>query len=343
MNPLGHGIIPDMLSCVYGAVVDVRNYFYDNFKNLSKPTGKPTIGVGGIQAGGTGKTPLTLLTCRYAVKKGYEVALLSRGYKRKIKKNIISAPHTVDSWEHVGDEPAMLHAAMPESWLGIGSNRLANISTLKSVIGKKAVFILDDSFQHRKVKRDVDIACLSPECMDDSLIPAGTLREKIRGLNRADCICLIGMPEESEKLSNSKLRINDMFPEKTVVVLHQVPACWIKLSDNTSSDNLPVKKPLVISGIARPERFFFLLKKMGISVSAQSIFNDHHEFKKKEIESIVNNQNIDSIITTEKDAFRLKTLKFVHKPDIWYLKIDLKFSSSEYEKIFNHVIDKALQ
>jgi tetraacyldisaccharide 4'-kinase len=104
---------------------------------------------------------------------------------------------------------------------------------------------------------------------------------------------------------------------------------------------LPLERPIALCGIARPERFIFLLKKMNISISAQSIFNDHHEYDNHEIESIYSN-GASGIITTEKDAFRLKSLKLVSCPDIWYLKIDLVFCEPESEILFNRIIDRVL-
>lgn len=341
MNPLGNGPVPDALSGIYGAAVKLRNCMYDAFPFMSKATGRPAIGIGGIHAGGTGKTPVALLVGKYAVRKGYEVAFLSRGYRRKTRKNIISKPHTIDTWETVGDEPAMLHAALPESWLGIGANRYTNVKTMSSELSKKSVFILDDAFQHRKIKRDIDIVCLPPGTQVDTLLPSGTLREQIKGLSRAHCICLIGALEESATLEESRLNIATMFPKATVVVLNQVPAGFVNLRTGEFKRTLPLERPIALCGIARPERFIFLLKKMNISISAQSIFNDHHEYDNHEIESIYSN-GASGIITTEKDAFRLKSLKLVSCPDIWYLKIDLGFCEPESETLFNRIIDRVL-
>jgi len=342
MEPLGNGAVASVLSAFYGAAVGARNAAFDAFPYLSKLTGRPTISIGGIHAGGTGKTPLALLVGRYALSRGYEPAFLSRGYRRKSTGAVISAPGTFDTWETVGDEPALLHAALPQSWLGIGRNRLHCAKRLSPLLSKKAVFVLDDAFQHRHLKRDLDIACLPPGALNERLLPSGMLREPLKGLSRARCLCLIGTADDTAVLEDMKRALTARFPKAEIVVMDQAPAGWVRLKTGEYRDTLPLIRPAALCGIARPWRFIFLLKKLGISLSAQSIFNDHHVFKNHEIESIANGPGVSGIVTTEKDAFRLQSLKLVSWPDIWYLKIELVFSDERSHQLFNRIIDTVL-
>jgi len=344
MEPLGNSIVPSALAKLYGAVVALRNRAYDAFPNLSINIGKPTIAIGGIHAGGTGKTPIALLTADYALNKGYDVAFLSRGYHRKSGETVISRPYAIDSWESVGDEPAMLHAALPQSWLGIGANRSSSAKALLPKLREKAVFILDDAFQHRQVKRNLDIVCLSPGAHRDRLLPVGMLREGLEGLNRAQCICLIASESDDAALvEESQKYITRRYPHIPMVSLNQSAAGWVHLKTGERLKTLPVQHFAAVCGIARPERFIFLLKKLGISLYAQSIFKDHHEYSGKEIESIASKPGVSGIITTEKDVFRLRSLKLVSWPDIWYLKIDVLFSDERSHALFNRVIDGVLR
>jgi tetraacyldisaccharide 4'-kinase len=242
----------------------------------------------------------------------------------------------------VGDEPALLHAALPDSWLGIGGNRLKSAMALSPLLSKKAVFILDDGFQHRRLRRDLDIACLPAGALQDSLLPAGMLREPLNGMRRARCICLIGSAEEAAGFEDTKRTLALRFPQATIVVMHQAPAGWVHLKTGETRIKLPLIRPAALCGIARPRRFIFLLKKMGISLSAESIFNDHHLYKNHEIDSLARKSGVSGIVTTEKDAFRLQTLKLVSWPDIWYLKIELHFSDARSERHFNRIIDTTL-
>jgi tetraacyldisaccharide 4'-kinase len=326
-------------SAIYGAAIGIRNFMYDRLDFCSGYGGKPTIGVGGIHAGGTGKTPMALLIGRYLHGQGIEVAFLSRGYKRKSQKPMISGPFSPDSWETVGDEPALLHAALPQSWLGVGADRYRSAQSLSRRLGKKAMYILDDAFQHRRIKRDLDIVCLPADPFNDALLPAGMLREPLLGLARAHALCLIGAENDIRLLESSKKRLKARFGHVPVFILFQEPLEWVHLDSGARSRDLPLKRPVLVCGIARPERFIFLIKKMGISIAAESIFKDHHVFTVRDIDTIMRNTKASGIITTEKDAFRLKSLKLVNHADIWYLNIDLRFSDLESQKLFYKTID----
>lgn len=339
MRPSGNKVLLAPISALYGGVLGLRNFAYDSLPFLAFCSGKPTISIGSVFAGGTGKTPMALLVGRYVHAHGRDVAFLSRGYKRKSKNPVISAPFSSDSWETVGDEPALLHAGLPQSWLGIGGSRHKSVRQLSPRLGKKAVYILDDAFQHRRIRRDLDIVCLPADPFNDALLPAGTLREPLSGLGRAGAICLIGTKNDAALMEKSRETLRSRFKRAPVFVLYQEPAGWVHLDSGAGSPHLPLKRPVAVCGIARPERFIFLVKKMGVSIAAESIFNDHHPFTARDIDSIVRRTEAKGIITTEKDAFRLKSLKLVNCADIWYLKMDLKFQDRESQGLFYKTID----
>ena len=341
-EPWGRGLFPSILSHAFGTAVAARNAAYDSGARFSAAAGKPAISVGGLSAGGSGKTPMALLVGKYLCERGCEVAFLSRGYGRKTKETVISSPSTMDSWETVGDEPAMLHGALPQSWLGVGSDRLRAASLLLPRLSSKAIFVLDDGFQHRRLKRDMDIVCLPPDPFSDALMPRGTLREPLIGLKRAHCACLIGTTEEATALEISRQRILREFPHIVVFILYQIPVGLINALSGAFQTELPLTQPIAVCGIARPQRFIFFLKKMRVFTSAQSIFSDHYKFKEQDIARVAALPGSPGIVTTEKDVYRLKSLKLVSWPDIWYLKLDLRFSDGDSEKLFYRFIDKAL-
>jgi tetraacyldisaccharide 4'-kinase len=342
VEPWGTGLIPSVVSGIFGAAVAIRGFAYDHAGWLSKPAGRPTVSIGGLSAGGTGKTPMALLVGRHLSQKGREVVFLSRGYGRKAKGTVISAPRAADSWEAVGDEPAMLHAALPESWLGIDSNRFRAASAMLPRLTQKAVFVLDDAFQHRRLQRDFDIVCLPPDPFRDALMPAGTLREPLKNLSRARCICLIGAEEETDVLNASRQKIKQKFQNTAIFILYQTPVGWVNAATGDFLAQVPLKRPVAVCAIARPRRFLLLLKKLSISTFAESIFRDHHEFKASDIARAAAIPGADGIVTTEKDAFRLKSLKLVSIPDIWYLKMELRFTGAGEEERFFHHMDETL-
>jgi tetraacyldisaccharide 4'-kinase len=333
MQPLGTSPIPLALSGVYRSAVALRNACFDMLPFISKDTGIPVVSVGGVHAGGTGKTPMALLVGRFLEKQGHNVAFLSRGYHRKSKKTVVCRPGEATTWDRVGDEPALLHAALPQSWLGIGAKRVQTARALLPLVLDNAVFILDDGFQHRRIRRSIDIVCLPPDPFDDCLLPAGTLREPLRNLRRCHIICIIGSKDQEALLASTRKRLAVSFKDKTVVTLFQVPIGWTNMASGKTLETLPLKNPALVCGIARPERFIAMVERSGILAGKRIIMDDHHEFTRDEINGACG-AACDGIITTEKDSFRLRTLKLVSCPDIWYLNIGMVFSEQDSEKSF---------
>jgi tetraacyldisaccharide 4'-kinase len=334
---MGDGVIPRGLAFMYGCVGFLRNRFYDLVPSLSYDIGKPVISIGGIHAGGTGKTPLCRLVARHFVNAGASVAFLSRGYGRPTKALVICKPGESTTWDVVGDEPAMLHDALPQTWLGVCANRRKTARLLCNIVPQDTVFVLDDGFQHRQISRSMNIVCLPPDPFSDLLLPAGSLREPLVNCERAQCICIIGSREQMDLCTRSRERLAELFPGKPIFTLQQVPVSWRNLATGQTVERPPVAKALMLSGIARPERFGNILSNMGISVAASYVFDDHHVFTQKEIQDL-RGERFDGIVTTEKDAMRLRTIKLVNDLDIWYLTIDLSFfGSTTAEQFFENL------
>ncbi len=332
-EPLGNSFLPRNLARIYGIAISIRNLLFDLLPRLSHSAKFPVISIGNIHAGGTGKTPVSLLIGTYLAKRNIETVFLSRGYRRKNKSPIICKPGQSLQWEDVGDEPAMIHTNIPNSWLGIGPNRLQSIAEIQPQLSKKSVFILDDGFQHRKVRRNLDLICIPPNPFSDLLLPAGMLREPINNLKRASCVFVIGTPNEKTVAEETRRNLLRMFPHLKVFTLFQIPISWIRLSDKFQVDTLPTFKAGLMCGIARPQRFLDLVRSLGIIPVKNLICGDHHIFSESEISEFCSPE-IEGIITTEKDAFRIDTLKLVNCPDIWYLRIGLVFSDFGHENEF---------
>jgi tetraacyldisaccharide 4'-kinase len=333
MHPLGNSFFPRLLSAPYGCAVNTRNFLYDHLPALSRDAGRPVISIGGINAGGTGKTPMALLVGTFLKNNGMDVVFLSRGFRRKTGKTIICRPQDLAEWKNVGDEPALLHANLPYSWLGIGAGRLKTIKKMLPVLPQKTIFVMDDGFQHRRVRRNVDILCVPPDVLDDHMLPAGTLREPLKALKRAHCICVIGSKEQAFLCEKTREKIDMRYKPPLVAVLHQDFAGWVHLKTGRVLMELPMKSPLLLCGIARPERFLNLVRSMGVHPAGEAQYEDHHEFTPQELQQRCRGP-YDGILTTEKDARRLLTLNLVNCPDIWYLKIDLHFSDQSLKNVF---------
>jgi len=124
-------------SALYGAALAIRNMLYDRLSLLSHVASRPVISIGGIRAGGTGKTPVAAMIGEYLLSRGIGVAFLSRGYRRKNSSRRIVVPDESAPWSAIGDEPALLHNRFPRSWLGIGANRCKTANLLSPLLPRR--------------------------------------------------------------------------------------------------------------------------------------------------------------------------------------------------------------
>jgi tetraacyldisaccharide 4'-kinase len=335
LKPLGRGFVPRLLAGLFAGVVNSRNAWYDTFPAASVASPFPTISIGGIHAGGTGKTPLVIVIGKELLRRGYPVGILSRGYGRRTRDPIIVHPGEEHSWEEIGDEPSQISRSLPETWLGIGPDRAANAQRLARFMAPDTVLLLDDGFQHRRLRRAIDIVCLPANPFDALLIPAGFLREPLTGLRRAQMLCLIGSRDDEAVMQQSLQKLRHRFPTQKLHCLYQHPVGWKNLKTGEIRPVLPVKNPALISGIARPDRFVALVRALGIQLSRQHIFADHHPFSQAELDPIFA-AAANGIITTEKDACRLSALRLVKAPAIWYLIIELCFFTEQEHTLFSN-------
>jgi len=334
---LSGSVAAKALSRVYSAAVRARNYAYDSLSFLSKQLDFPVISVGGVRAGGTGKTPVTQLVARHLIDScGCGVAILSRGYGRAYKKNVVVKPGEAADWELTGDEPCMLHNNVPESWLGVGADRSASARALAPLLPDRSVFLLDDGFQRRQTRRDLDIVCLSEDAFDDRLMPAGYLREPLSALSRADVVFVVGSPERADRLREVKERVEERLsaalradrPAPVAAVLLRYPDRWVDARSGKTADKPPMASPAAVTGIARPERFLAMLPQFSVVPSGVYKFPDHYNFKRNDIARI-HNIYLCGVVTTEKDAVRLLSPAFSGLRDLWYLRIGLRFADVE--------------
>ena len=338
---LANTIAIKVLSFFYASIIKRRNTRYSTKPTLAYQIPYPVISVGGIRAGGTGKTPSAMLIGELLKTMHREVVFLSRGYKKINKGNFIAKPGDEISWHNSGDEPAMLHAEHPESWLGIGADRKRNAEEISKMVGNDAVFILDDGFQHRKIKRNLDIVCINETLFHDQLLPRGYLREPVESLSRADVIFLIGAKDTIDKLSATEQQIAHLYPHLDTYILTQEPAGWVNVVTGEEKDDLTITSPVAVCGIARPERFFTTLRKSGIFPCREIVFSDHHRFTLNDFHNFQKLYSNGTVLT-EKDAIRLTEFKSQISNNFWYLKVRLKFYSNDSLKRFNKKLQSTI-
>jgi tetraacyldisaccharide 4'-kinase len=265
----------------------------------------PVISVGSCSAGGAGKTPMVLLLTRLLIKRGYAVRILSRGYGRLSEGVERVDPEGEASW--FGDEPMVL-AQRTGAPVFVGADRYeAGMLAAKEIPGEKmAVYVLDDGFQHWRLGRDVDVALLTKEDMEDSLLPAGNLRESLRALKDADVIVL--REEEVGATKGMVARLKKGARAPLVWVIRR-RLSFVFREDGYGGD-LPLR-PLVFCGVARPEGFLAMLRAKGVTAVETVLFADHHVYDDRDVERLIaaaKTSGADGFVTTEKDVVKLTSM-----------------------------------
>ncbi|WP_333600589.1 tetraacyldisaccharide 4'-kinase [Flavobacterium sp.] len=315
---------------LYGFVTSLRNYLYDKGILKSYSFTIPVIAVGNLSVGGTGKTPQIEYLIRLLSPK-YQVATLSRGYKRKSEGFILAAANA--NAEILGDEPFQYFQKFPQIQVAVDANRRNGITQLLNQKVKPEIILLDDAYQHRKVKAGFYILLTAYDDLfcDDYLLPTGNLRESRNGAQRANMIIVTKCPPNITELAqeNVKQKIGLTMP----IFFSCIDYDDTMYSQNGSLDVQSVKNEpkIVLAGIAKPKPFFEYLQAENDEIMT---FPDHHHFSESEILNIKNKANDKIIVTTEKDFVRLEAE--ILKAQLYYLPIKSKFV--KHSETFDQII-----
>lgn len=317
MNILRKLLFP--IALIYWLVTFIRNFLYDVGFFKSQSFEIPIIAVGNLSVGGTGKSPQIEYLIRLLSDK-YQVATLSRGYKRSTT-GFVLADHKANA-QTLGDEPFQFYSKYPKTIVAVDENRVDGIEILLDLDKKPNVILLDDAFQHRKVKAGFYILLTAYDDLfcDDFILPFGNLREPKIGKKRADMIIVTKCPNNIDELAQDKikdkLKVSQTVFFTSISYDEEVYNELGKLSVN----EIKAEEKVVVAGIAKPKPFFDFLE---AKVAETMVFSDHHNFEEKDIITILNKAKNNKIITTEKDYVRLKEL--VPKEQLYYLPIQSQF------------------
>lgn len=316
------------LSWFYGLVVSIRNLMFDVGMLKSKAFPLPVICVGNITVGGTGKTPHTEYLIRL-LSKTHQVAVLSRGYKRKSKGYILANEAT--PMQDLGDEPYQMKHKFPQIHMAVDKDRCHGIEKLmkKEVQPLTDAVILDDAYQHRYVKAGLNILLMDyhrPLHLD-KLLPAGRLRESSSGSRRSDIIIITKCPHDITPTERKGIErsLNAEKGQKVFFTTYQYPDKIEGIGEN----------PLLVTGIASPQQMTYDLKKIIPTFELMS-FPDHHNFTEQDINAIRTRAAGRTILTTEKDATRLHGLD-----NLKVIPIEVEFidGKEEFDNIIRNYVN----
>lgn len=295
-----HSVLSNLLfiplSGLYTLGVTFRHLLYDQRLLLSHSVSVPTICVGNLAVGGTGKTPMVEYVVRLLLDNGFHPAVLSRGYKRKTHGFVLA--DATSTAAAIGDEAMQVHRKFPEVPVAVCERRVHGVHQLQRTIKNLDVVILDDAFQHRAIRCGLYVLMTPYDNLyiDDHMLPWGTLRDlPIRAL-KADAIVVTKCP-------------SDMKPIDMRVVDNRLHLPTFQLLHFASLEQPQMEQegqPLVITGIAQPKYMMEHVRKYYPKAELMA-FSDHHNFTEKDIDTIIQRAaKFDFVLTTEKDLQRLR-------------------------------------
>jgi len=281
----------NLISRAWSGVNRVARFARDQRWLGSEKLPTRTVGIGNLQAGGAGKTPLTIRLARDAIASGLHVAILMRGYRSAWERTggILAPGDSAPSPELCGDEPALIHDQVPEVWIGVGADRLGQFEKLQSQAVLKTgrqfdLVILDDAFQHWKIECDQMVLAIT-----DSEFGERIFRDDFSAVRPSDLIVLTKGDQFPEALRSHPQQIRAQF---------RVPA------------GDPGKSYRFVAALGDPERARTSFVKAGYRIQGMTVFPDHHSFSSSEVEKIIEEAHSlgETILLSGKDWVKWRAL-----------------------------------
>ena len=301
------------LSRVYGRAARSRRAWYGRHPDRVRHLARPVISVGNLVVGGSGKTPVVETVARLLLAAGEHPVILSRGYGRRRPADgvvvVSDGQRTQVPAEESGDEPQMLARALAGVPVLVSTDRYLAGCLAERRFGC-TVHLLDDGFQHLQLARDINLLVMSRGDLDESLLPFGRLREPLDAARAADALIVAGDEADAEAVASHtgvtlafRLRLRQGEPR---FMLEQ--------------GRITGRRVVAVAGIARPARFFDALRAGGWEVIRECAFRDHHWFSHRDLKAVERtaaDAGANLILTTEKDAARLKLEDVAVSPVPW--------------------------
>ena len=344
------------LSWLYGLGVKLRNFLFDTGIRKSQKFKTPVISIGNITVGGTGKTPHVEYLVRL-LQDHLRVAVLSRGYKRKSSGFVMAGDSTTMS--DIGDEPFQMKQKFPKVTIAVDRNRVHGINCLTDNDSKKSnidVVLLDDAFQHRQVKPGINILLVDYHrlIIYDKLLPAGRLREPLKGKDRADIVIVTKCPKDLKPMEYRVItKAMNLYPYQqlyfSTLDYEELQPVFKDTKELKSKKDLKTQNILLLTGIASPRQMNEDLKPIVKSITPLT-FSDHHSFSPNDVEllnaTFAEMPSPKCIITTEKDAARLQTTEGMSdevRKNLYKLPVRISIIQNQEEAFNQHIMSYVLK
>jgi tetraacyldisaccharide 4'-kinase len=307
-----------VLSAVYGGLMGLRAHLYEKGVLPSKTLPCRVVSIGNLIAGGTGKTPMTIRVARMIRDMGYRVVVLSRGYRGRMEKTggVVSDGETIFKGpEDAGDEPYLMARILTGIPVVVGQRRYESGMMAVNRF-KPDVIVLDDAFQHLRLKRDLNLVLLDARSPfgNGHILPRGLLREPLSALHRAHAVVCT----RSEKAPTTSMRHRLLRHQPVFYTTHHLIIRKTDQADNRFADEasdicmLKGKKAVAFAGLADNTQFFDSLEQAGCVLVRRFSFEDHHRYGGNDwvqIAATAGSKNADMLVTTAKDFVKIETFK----------------------------------
>jgi tetraacyldisaccharide 4'-kinase len=338
------------LAKVYRVLLYLRKKFYQWGVKKSSSLDATVISVGNITVGGTGKTPIVKRLAQDLTDEGYQVVILSRGYKGELTDGVgvvADGESIIMSAAQAGDEPYMLAQSLESVPVVVGPKR-AKTGAYAVQRFDPDFIILDDAFQHWQVERDYDIVAVDATNPfgNGEVIPGGLLREPLSSLQRADTVILTKTDQVSdEQLIEIKTKLDKFNHQLDIITTKHQPTY---LRDLTTIEEKKIdlngQRVIAVSGIGNPHSFETTVEDLGAKVVKKMRYQDHHSYSEDEITrlfTLATVHGVDKIITTEKDAVNIdNSLIEINSVGIDFQALGIELGVLDEIKVWDELLKK---
>lgn len=317
------------VSFLYGVGVYLRNLTYDLGLISSHKFKTPTICVGNLSLGGTGKTPMIEWLIRN-LSENSSLAVLSRGYGRKSSGFILADSQS--NARQIGDEPLQIYNKFPDIRMAVDANRRRGIAELEREYHPDMI-LLDDAFQHRKITPCFSILLTTYGNLysSDWFLPTGNLRDAKSQAKRAEMIIVTKCPPSigTAEMESIKREIRPQGSQELLFCSLQYSDMILGPWEDLSVSQLRDREITVVTGIANPGPFIKHLEHEGLKIRHME-FGDHHDFTENELSKL---KDEELIITTEKDYVR----SLNQLVNAGYIEVQHRFLRGGDQKLLNAI------
>jgi tetraacyldisaccharide 4'-kinase len=320
-----------LVALPYAAVIRYRNAHYDRVgPEVTLPV--PVVSVGNITVGGTGKTPMVVELVKRLERNGHSPAVVSRGYK-----SIDGEPN---------DEELLIRSRCPGVVYVADPDRATGAENAIRHSGAD-VIVLDDAFQHRRLARDLDMVLIDATCPfgHGHVLPRGLLREPIESLRRADVIVVTRCDQVAQgELERIRLRIQQLHTDVPLIESSHRVTSIERLDGTPVEESVDGKRAVVFAGIGHPRGFLTTVRSLGFEVVGTRWWPDHHRYTTRDIDGLRRTGRFpphEVLVTTEKDAVKLRRLTGMPQAGLLVVRIDIDFAAQS-GRIFDEQLARAV-